>query len=45
VPGGQADEMIRQGYAVAEKQLDLLETAAVEPEVRTADATPKRRRK
>lgn len=45
VPGGQADEMIRQGYAVAEKQLDLLETAAVEPEARTADATPKRRRK
>lgn len=45
VPGGQAAEMILHGYAVEEKQLDLIETAAVEPEVRTADATPKRRRK
>ena len=45
VPGGQADEMIRTGIAVEEKQQDLLETAAVEPEIRTADATPKRRRK
>jgi hypothetical protein len=45
VPGGQADEMIRTGIAVEEKQQDLLETAAVEAEVRTADATPKRRRK
>jgi hypothetical protein len=43
VPGGQADEMIRTGVAVEEKQQDLLETAAVEAEVRTADATPKRK--
>jgi hypothetical protein len=44
VPGGQATEMIRAGYAVEEKQQQLLETAAVDPELRTADATPKRRR-
>lgn len=44
VPGGQANEMIRQGYAVAETQQQLLETASAEPEIRTADATPKKRR-
>ena len=44
VPGGQATEMIRQGYAVEETQQELLlETAAAAPEVRTADATPKKR--
>ena len=43
VTGGQATELIRQGYAVAETQQQLLETAAVEPEARTADATPKKR--
>ena len=43
VPGGQAHEMIRHGYAVEETQQQLLDTAAVEPEVRTADATPKKR--
>jgi hypothetical protein len=43
VPGGQATEMIRQGYAVEETQQQLLETAAADPEVRTADATPKKR--
>jgi len=45
VPGGQAHEMILAGIAVEEKQQDLLDTAAVEPEVRTADATPKKRRR
>lgn len=45
VPGGQASEMIARGYAVEETQQELLDTAAVEPEVRTADATPKRRRR
>ena len=44
VPGGQAHEMIRHGYAVEETQQQLLDTAAAEPEVRTADATPKKRR-
>ena len=43
VPGGQATEMIRAGYAVEETQQQLLDTATVEPEVRTADATPKKR--
>lgn len=43
VPGGQATEMIRAGYAVEETQQQLLETAAVAPEIRTADATPKKR--
>jgi len=43
VPGGQAHELITRGYAVEEKQQDLLDTAALEPEVRTADATPKKR--
>lgn len=43
VPNGQAKEMILRGYAVEEKQLDLLETAALEPVVRRADATPKRK--
>jgi hypothetical protein len=43
VPGGQAHEMILAGYAVLETQQELLDTAAVEPEVRTADATPKKR--
>lgn len=45
VPHGQAQEMIYQGYAVRETQRDLLETAAIEPEARTADATPKRRKR
>jgi hypothetical protein len=43
LPGGQATELIRQGYAVEETQQQLLETAAAEPEIRTADATPKKR--
>lgn len=43
VPGGRAVEMIRAGIAVEEQQQELLETAAIEPEARTADATPKKR--
>lgn len=43
VPGGQAHEMIVAGYAVEERQQELLDTATAEPEVRTADATPKKR--
>lgn len=43
VPGGQAHEMIVSGYAVEERQQELLDTATAEPEVRTADATPKKR--
>lgn len=43
VPGGQALEMIRAGFAIEETQQQLLETASLEPEARTADATPKKR--
>lgn len=43
VPGGQAHELITRGYAVEETQQELLDTAALEPEARTADATPKKR--
>ena len=45
VPGGQAHEMIVHGYAVEERQQDLLETATAEPEVEQADATPRKRRR
>ena len=45
VPGGQAHEMIVHGYAVEERQQDLLETAAAKPEVEQADATPRKRRR
>lgn len=45
MPGGQATELINAGIAVEETQRDLLDTAAVEHEVRTADATPKRSRR
>lgn len=45
IAGGLADRLIAQGAAVEERQQDLIETAAVEPEAETADATPKRRRR
>jgi hypothetical protein len=45
VPDGMANDWIRRGLAVEDKQDDLLETAAVERTVETADATPKRRRR
>jgi len=45
VPGGQAHEMIVHGYAVEERQQDLLETATAEPDVEQADATPRKRRR
>lgn len=46
VPGGQAGELIARGFAVEESQQQLeLETTAAEPEVRTADATPRKRRR
>ena len=45
VPGGQAHEMIVHGYAVEERQQNLLETATAEPEVEQADATPRKRRR
>lgn len=45
VPGGIAAELLARQIAVEDRQADLIETAAVEPEVETADATPKRRRR
>jgi len=45
VPGGQAHEMIVHGYAVEERQQNLLETATAEPDVEQADATPRKKRR
>lgn len=38
-----AVRLINDGMAVREQQLDLIETAAVEPGGESADATPRRR--
>ena len=41
-----AERCCREQAAVIEKQQDLLETATIQPaDLRTADATPKRRRR
>lgn len=45
IPGGMAAELIAKRVAVEDRQAELIETAAVEPVVETADATPKRRRR
>ena len=45
IPGGLAAELIARKVAVEDTQPALIETAAMEPVVETADATPKRRRK
>ena len=45
VPGGLAQQLLAQRVAVEDNQPTLIETAAVEHEVETADATPKRRRR
>jgi hypothetical protein len=45
IPGGLAMELIAKRFAVEDRQQELIETAAVEHDVETADATPKRRRK
>ena len=45
IPGGRALELIAKKFAVEDRQQELIETAAVEHPVETADATPKRRRK
>jgi len=44
VPDGMANDWIRRGLAVEEKQQEI-ETAALEPVVERADATLKRKRK
>ena len=40
-----AQRLIRDGIAVRDPQMDLIETATVEPEVERADARPRRGRK
>lgn len=40
-----AERLIRDGIAVRESQKDLIETAAIEPDVERADARPRRGRK
>lgn len=45
VPGGLAAELVARKVAVEDRQAELIETAAVEPDIETADATPKRRRR
>lgn len=45
IPGGLAAELLARKIAVEEYQKHLIETAAVERVVETADATPKRRRR
>lgn len=42
ISGGLATQLLAQGVAVEDRQQQLIETAAVEPEAETADATPKR---
>lgn len=44
VPGGLATQLLAQRVAVADTQT-LIETAALEHDAETADATPKRRRR
>jgi hypothetical protein len=45
VPAGLAQQLLAQRVAIQDHQGTLIETAAVEPTVETADATPRRRRK
>lgn len=45
VPGGLAADWIARKIAIEEKQSELIETAAVDLKVETADATPRRRRR
>ncbi len=44
IPGGLAAELIARKVAVEDKQQQLIEAAAVETPVKTADATPRRKR-
>ena len=43
VPGGLAAELIARRVAVEDRQGQLIETAAVEHQAETADATPRKR--
>jgi hypothetical protein len=41
--GGLATQLLAQGVAVEDRQQKLIETAAVEHQAETADATPRKR--
>jgi hypothetical protein len=43
ISGGLATQLLAQRVAVQDNQPSLIETAALEQDVETADATPKRR--
>ena len=43
--GGLATQLLAQGVAVEDRQQQLIETAAVEHQAETADATPRKRRR
>lgn len=45
IPGGLAQQLLSMRVAVEDNQQTLIETASLEHEAETADATPKRRRK
>ena len=45
VAGGLATQLLAQRVAVEDNQPRLIETAAVEHEAETADATPRKRRR
>ena len=45
IPGGLAAELISRKVAVEDKQQPLIETAAVDIQARTADATTRRKTK
>ena len=43
LPGGIATQLLAQRVAVADNQPTLIETAAIQHDAETADATPRRR--
>jgi hypothetical protein len=45
LPGGITTQLLAQRVAVEDNQQSLIETAALEHDVETADATPKRSRR
>jgi hypothetical protein len=45
LPGGITTQLLAQRVAVQDNQPSLIETAALEHDVETADATPKRSRR
>jgi hypothetical protein len=45
IPGGLAQELIARRFAVEDRQHELIETAALETDAETADATPRKRRR